>query len=65
MHSASYVLDEEHDRLACAMEIMYVHVSMETRRSVAIPDDLAGPIDAEIAAHSWVAEAATGLSLRR
>lgn len=65
VHSVSYVLDEEHDRLACTMEIMYVHVSMESRRSVPIPGDLAEPIDAEIAAHAWVAEAATGLALRR
>jgi acyl-CoA thioesterase FadM len=65
LHSVSYVLDEEHDRLACAMEIVYVHVSMETRRAVDIPDDLTGPIDAEIAAYPWLAEAATGLSLRR
>jgi len=65
LHAVSYVVDEEHDRLACAMEIVYVHVSMESRRAVAIPDDLAGPIDAEVAAHDWLAEAATGLSLRR
>ena len=65
IHSVSYVVDEEHDRLACTMEIVHVHVSMETRRAVAIPDDLTGPIDADIAAHPWVTEAATGLTLRR
>ncbi|WP_323793618.1 thioesterase family protein [Nocardioides sp.] len=65
VHSVSYVLDEEHDRLACTMEIMYVHVDMETRRSTPIPADLADAIDLETAAHTWVAETATGLTLRR
>ncbi len=65
LHSVSYVVDEEHDRVACAMEIVYVHISMESRRSTPIPADLAEPIDAEIAAHLWVVDAATGLTLRR
>ena len=65
LHLVSYVLDEEHDRLACAMELVYVHVSMDTRRSTEIPADLAAPIDAEIARHPWLAETATGLGLRR
>ncbi|WP_309649305.1 thioesterase family protein [Nocardioides sp.] len=65
VHAVSFVLDRTHDRVACVMEVMYVHVSMETRRACDIPDDIAGALDAEIAAHPWVAEAATRLSLRR
>ena len=65
LHVVSFVLDEERDRPACSMEIMYVHVSMDTRRSVPIPDDVAAALDAEIAAHPWVADVATGLTLRR
>ena len=47
------------------MEILYVHVSMETRRAVPIPDDVATALDGEIAQRAWALEAATGLSLRR
>lgn len=64
-HAIAFVLDRTRDRVACVMEVMYVHVSMETRRACDIPDDLAAALDAEIAAHPWVADAATGLSLRR
>lgn len=64
-HAVSFVLDRTHDKVVCVMEVMYVHVSMETRRACAIPDDLAALIDAEITAHPWVADAATKLSLRR
>ncbi len=34
LHALSYVLDETHDRLACVLEVSYVHVSMEDRRAV-------------------------------
>lgn len=61
----SFVLDERSDRLACVMEVVYVHVDMQTRRAAPIPEDLAGAMDAEIAAHPWAVAAATGLSLRR
>lgn len=64
-HAVSFILDEERDRLACLMEIMYVHVSMESRRSVPIPEDIAAALDGEIARHPWVADVATGLTLRR
>ncbi len=65
LHGISFVVDEGRGRLACAMEIMYVHVSMESRRSVAVPDDVAAALDGEIAQRAWAAELATGLTLRR
>lgn len=65
LHGISFVVDESRDRLACVMEEVYVHVSMESRRSTPIPDDVAAALDDEIAAYPWVAETATGLSLRR
>ncbi len=65
LHAVSFVLDRARDKVVCVMEVMYVHVSMETRRACDIPDDLAAALDAEIAAHPWVADAATALSLRR
>ena len=62
----AYVVDEEHDKVACSLEVVYVHVSMESRRAVPIPDDVAESIDAEIAEHAdWLGPAAVGLSLRR
>jgi len=65
VHGVSFIVDEERGRIACVLEVMYVHVSMQTRRAVAIPDDIADLLDTEIGTHSWVTEAATGLSLRR
>lgn len=65
LHGVSYVLDETRGTIACAMEILYVHVSMETRRSAPIPDDVSSALDGEIASRAWAAEAATGLTLRR
>ncbi len=65
VHGLALVLDRERDRVACRMEIVYVHVDMDTRRSVPMPDDVAARADAEIARHPWAAAAATGLTLRR
>ena len=65
VHAATFVVDEERRQVACRMEIVFVHVDMAERRSVPVPDAIAEAIDAEAAAHPWVAEAATGLSLRR
>lgn len=65
VHAVSFVLDQTRDKVVCVMEVMYVHVSMESRRACDIPDDLTAALDAEIDAHPWVADAATGLSLRR
>lgn len=64
-HAIAFVLDRTRDTVVCVMEVMYVHVSMQTRRACEIPDDLAASLDAEIAAHPWATEVATGLSLRR
>ncbi|MCW2757426.1 MAG: hypothetical protein JWO46_1172, partial [Nocardioidaceae bacterium] len=43
----------------------FVHVSMESRRAISIPDDVAASIDAAVASAPWLAEVATGLSLQR
>lgn len=67
VHAAGFVVDRERDRLACVLEVVYVHVSMSDRRAVAIPDDLAAAIDADIASYGgdWLASAADRLTLRR
>ena len=65
VHGITFVVDEERDRVACTMEIVYVHVSMDSRRAADIPDDVAAGLDAEIAERGWAADVATGLTLRR
>ena len=65
LHGISFVVDVARDVIACTLEEMYVHVSMETRRAVSIPEDVGAALDSEIAAHPWVADVASGLSLRR
>ena len=66
LHGAAYVVDEGRGQVACWLEAIYVHVSMETRRASPIPEDIAALLDGEIAARaSWLGPVATGLSLRR
>lgn len=65
LHAAAYIVDRGRERLACTLEVVYLHVSMTTRRSTPIPADLAAALDTEIADHPWVACVADGLSLRR
>lgn len=65
LQAAAFVLDQERDQLSCVLEVMYVHVSMDSRRAVDIPGDVAQVLDTEIDAHPWVADVATGLGLRR
>ena len=49
LHGMAFVVSPESKSLACTFEATYIHVSMTTRRSVPIPDDLAARFDAEIA----------------
>lgn len=63
--SLACVLDPDHQRVACVLEVKVVHVSMETRRVVPMPDDVAAGIDADIAAHPWLLAHAGGLTLAR
>ena len=65
VHTVAFVVDRERDRVACRMELVYVHVDMEHRRAASIPDDVAASLDEVASEHPWVAEVATGLSLRR
>lgn len=66
VHAAAYVLDEDNDRVACAVETIHVHVSMESRRATEIPEDLRTTFDADIAEHAaWLGPVADGLTLRR
>ena len=49
VHGMAFVVSAESRSLACVFEATYIHVDMSTRRSVAIPDDMAARFDAEIA----------------
>lgn len=49
-HLLACILDRSHEVLACTLEIVLVHVDMDTRRPVAFPDDIAAGFD------GWIAE---------
>ena len=48
LHGMAFVVAPGTRSLACAFEATYVHVDMTTRKSVAMPDDMATRFDAEI-----------------
>lgn len=66
VHGVGIVLDREHERVACVLEVIYVHVSMTDRRSAPIPEDLGAALDADVAAYGggWLRASARGLTLR-
>lgn len=51
-HLLAFLLDRDREALACTVEIVLVHVGMDTRRPVEFPQDVAAAID------GWVSEAA-------
>ena len=68
VHGMSFVVAPETGMLACTFEASYVHVDMNTRRSVPIPDDVAARFDAEIAvgdALGWEAPVSGAMGVRR
>ena len=65
LHGAGVVVDREQDRIACVLEIVYVHIAMAERRAAAFPDDVAGMLDGEIAACAELAPYVDRLALRR
>jgi acyl-CoA thioester hydrolase len=68
VHAMSFVVAPETESLACTFEAAYVHVDMNTRRSVPIPDDVAARFDDEIAAGDalgWEAPVSGAMGVRR
>ena len=65
LQGVAYVVDRTHDRVACQMDIIYVHVDIRARRAVAVPDDVASILDEQVAAHPWLSGIDSGVSLRR
>lgn len=51
MHALVYLLDDTHERLSYVMEEIFLHVSMETRRTAPWPEDVADHLDAAVAKH--------------
>lgn len=50
-HMMSYLLDADRGLLANTLEVTYVHVDMDARRSVPMPDDVADGFDRILAQH--------------
>jgi acyl-CoA thioester hydrolase len=48
MHCQWYLLDRDMERVANTFEFLSAHVSLDTRRTVEFPPDVAGAIDSEI-----------------
>ncbi|MGW1026793.1 thioesterase family protein [Streptomyces sp. NPDC002577] len=49
MHMMAFLLDRTHERLAHTLELVLVHVDLDTRRATPIPDDIAAGFDRHIA----------------
>jgi acyl-CoA thioester hydrolase len=67
-HLMSFVLDRDQERLSCTVEIVLVHVGMDTRRPEPFPDDVAAALDALIAASDalgWAAPVCGAMGVRR
>jgi acyl-CoA thioester hydrolase len=54
-HMMSFILDRRLELLSCTIEILLVHVDMDTRRAVPFPDDIAAGFDRWVAAAAEVA----------
>ncbi len=51
MHVLVYLLDDTHQRLSYVMEEIFLHVSMDSRRTAAWPGDVAAMFDERLAEH--------------
>jgi acyl-CoA thioester hydrolase len=50
VHARSFLVNETRDRLACTLEVVFVHVGLDDRATAAFAPDVAGWIDAAAAA---------------
>jgi acyl-CoA thioester hydrolase len=68
VHMLGLLVDDTHDRLANTLEVTLVHVDMDARSAVPIPDDIAAGFDREIAvseALDWAAPVSGAMGVRR
>jgi len=66
-HVLVFLLDETHQRVSYVMEEIFLHVSMETRRTSPWPDDIAQAFDAVVEEHrglGWEAPLSGSMALR-
>jgi acyl-CoA thioester hydrolase len=67
-HLISFILDRDREVLSCTVEIVLVHVGMDSRRPVEFPADVAAGLDEEIAAGravGWPVPACGVMGIRR
>lgn len=68
VHLMSLLLDRTHERLSNTLEIVLVHVDMDSRRTQVMPGDVAAGWDRHIgrsAAFDWVAPVCGAMGVRR
>jgi acyl-CoA thioester hydrolase len=67
-HLLAFILDRAGEVLSCTVEIVLVHVDMDTRRPVEFPDDIAAGLDAWIERSRqvpWPAPVCGAMGIRR
>jgi acyl-CoA thioester hydrolase len=68
LHLMTFLLDRSANRLANTLEILLVHVDLQTRRALRLPTDIAAAFDVHIA-HSkslgWSAPVCGAIGIRR
>lgn len=67
VHMMAYLVDATHGRLANTLELVIVHVDMDTRRPVAMPDDVAAGFDELIEVEErlpWTAPTCGAMGIR-
>lgn len=68
LHMMTFLVDRDRGRLSNTLEILLVHVDLDTRRSAPLPEDLALGLDELIAASgklSWEAPTCGVMGIRR
>jgi acyl-CoA thioester hydrolase len=68
VHMIGLLVDDTHDRLANALEVTLVHVDLDTRKAVALPEEIATAFDRAIAVSDtldWDAPVCGAMGVRR
>ena len=50
-HVLVYLLDETHERVACVVEEVFLHIDLESRLTAPWPAEVAEALDARVAEH--------------
>ena len=68
LHLMTFLVDRSANRLANTLEILLVHVDLETRRAIGLPADIAAAFDTDIARSrrlDWSAPVCGAIGIRR